>query len=313
MRNTWLNTLFKIANKNKKVVFIGSDLGANVMNNFKKKFPKRFFMEGISEQNIIGTAAGMALRGFIPYVNTIATFLTRRSFEQNVIDLSLHNLSVRLVGNGGGLVYGPLGPTHQAIEDISIMTSIPNMSVFAVSDKNEMQQLILQSQNWKGPMYIRLGRGNEKVISKGKTFKIGDLVTYFKPEKYTIFSTGSLTQESMKSVIYLKNKGLNIGLIHAPSLKPLNLKKIKAKLKNVNYIFSIEEHISKGGLGSILLDKINDLNIKKKIQIYKICLPDKFNSKYGSHDELISYYGLNSMSISKYILKKIKINEKKKT
>ena len=117
------------------------------MANFKKNF-QEIFMEGISEQNIVGTAAGMALRGFIPYKYN-SYISNRRSFEQNVIDLGLHKLPVRLVGNGGGLVYGPLGPTHQAIEDISIMTSIPNMSVFSVCDKNEMRQLILQSQNGK--------------------------------------------------------------------------------------------------------------------------------------------------------------------
>ena len=108
-------------------------------------------------------------------------------------------------------------------------------------------------------------------------------------------------------------KGFNVGLIHVPSLKPINLNNLKLKLKNIDYIFSIEEHISKGGFRSILLDKINELDLKKKIKLYKICLPDKFNSKYGSHDELISYYGLNSKSITKNILKKIKINEKKKT
>jgi transketolase len=311
MRNAWLNTLFKIAHKNKKIIFMGSDLGANVMDNFKKKFPQRFFMEGISEQNIIGVAAGMAIRGYIPYVNTIATFLTRRSFEQNAIDLSLHKLSVRLIGNGGGLVYGPLGPTHQAIEDISIMTSIPNMSVFAVSDKNEMEQLIFQSQFWKGPMYIRLGRGNEKVISDKKKFKIGNLVTYHKPKKYTIFSTGSMTQQSMSSVTDLKKKGYNIGLVHLPTLKPINKKQLKKVLKNIDYIFAIEEHVSKGGLGSILLDNINDFELKKKIQVYKICLPDKFNSKYGTHDELLKYYSLDSSSIIKKIIKTIKLNEKK--
>ncbi len=311
MRNAWLNTLFKLAHKNKKLIFIGSDLGANVMNNFKKKFPRRFFMEGISEQNITGVAAGMALRGYIPYVNTIATFLTRRNFEQNVIDLSLHKLPVRLVGNGGGLAYGPLGPTHQAIEDISIMTSIPHMSVFAVCDKNEMQQLIHQSQFWKGPMYIRLGRGNEKVISMKKNFKIGNIITYFKPQKYTIFSTGSMTQHSLESVLFLKKQGFNIGLIHLPTLKPINKNQLKKILKNIDYIFSVEEHISKGGLGSILLDNINDFELKKKIQLFKICLPDSFNSRYGNHDELIKYYGLDTKNIIKKIIKKIKSNEKK--
>ena len=168
MRQTCLRTVFELAKKNNKVLFIGSDLGPGVLDDFKKKFPNRFFMEGISEQHIIGMAAGMAIKGFVPYVNTIATFLTRRCLEQNMIDLCLHNLPVRLVGNGGGLVYSPLGPTHQAIEDIAIMNTMPNMSIFAVCDSHEMKQLIYQSQKYKGPMYIRLGRGFEKIVTQKK-------------------------------------------------------------------------------------------------------------------------------------------------
>ena len=141
MRNECLNSVFRLAKKNKKVVFIGSDLGAGVLSDFKKEIPERFFMEGISEQHIVGMAAGMANEGFIPYVNTIATFLTRRCFEQIAIDVCLHNLPVRLIGNGGGVVYAPLGPTHQAIEDIAIMKSLPNMTICAVSDKVEMKKM----------------------------------------------------------------------------------------------------------------------------------------------------------------------------
>ena len=121
MRKTCLDMVYQLATKNKKIIFVGSDLGAGVLNEFKKKISSRFFMEGISEQYITGMVAGLAKEGFIPYFNTIATFITRRNFEQNIIDLGLHNLPVRLIGNGGGLVYAPLGPTHQAIEDIAIM------------------------------------------------------------------------------------------------------------------------------------------------------------------------------------------------
>ena len=129
MRKVCLDTVYELAKKNKKVIFIGSDLGPGVLEDFRKKIPSRFFMEGVSEQHIIGMAGGLALNKFIPYVNTIATFITRRCYEQIVIDLSLHNLPVRLIGNGGGLVYAPLGPTHQAIDDIGMMRIIPKMTI----------------------------------------------------------------------------------------------------------------------------------------------------------------------------------------
>ena len=119
MRKKCLETIYNLAKRNKKIVFIGSDLGPKVLENFKNEMPTRFFMEGVSEQYIIGMSAGLAKEGYIPFVNTISTFITRRCFEQVLVDLALHNLPVKLIGNGGGLVYAPLGPTHQAIEDIS--------------------------------------------------------------------------------------------------------------------------------------------------------------------------------------------------
>ena len=164
MRQKCLETIFELAKKNKNIVFIGSDLGPNVLNNFKKKFPDRFFMEGVSEQAIVGIAAGMAMEGKIPFVNTISTFITRRCFEQIIVDLCLHNLPVKLVGNGGGLVYAPLGPTHQAIEDLSITRVIPNMTVIAPCDAIEMEMLVKESISLKSPLYIRIARGGEKII-----------------------------------------------------------------------------------------------------------------------------------------------------
>ena len=132
-----------------RVVFIGSDLGPGLLEDFKTNMPDRYFMEGVAEQHIVGMAAGLALEGFIPYVNTIATFLTRRCFEQNVLDLGLHNTNVRLISNGGGTVYAPLGPTHLAIDDIAIMRTIPNMTIVAPCDAVEMKELVKESVNYK--------------------------------------------------------------------------------------------------------------------------------------------------------------------
>ena len=166
MRKTCLDTVYEMAKKNKKVVFVGSDLGAGVLADFKEEIPDRFFMEGVSEQYITGMCAGLALEGFIPYFNTIATFITRRNFEQNIIDLGLHNLPVRLIGNGGGLAYSPLGPTHQAIEDIAIMRTIPKMTIIAPCDANEMKILMPQTIKIKGPVYIRLAKGGDNIVTK---------------------------------------------------------------------------------------------------------------------------------------------------
>src|SRR5213592_860492 len=131
MRKTCLDMVYELARKDERIFFIGSDLGIGTLKQFKAEMPDRFLMEGVSEQSIVGVAAGLALEGKIVYVNTIATFLTRRCFEQVVLDLCLHDVKVRLIGHGGGLVYAPLGPTHLAIEDIAILRAIPNMTVIA--------------------------------------------------------------------------------------------------------------------------------------------------------------------------------------
>ena len=305
MRKECLDSVFRLAKKNKKIIFIGSDLGAGVLNEFKKKIPERFFMEGISEQHIIGMAAGMAKEGFIPYVNTIATFITRRCFEQIAIDLCLHNLPVRLIGNGGGVVYAPLGPTHQAIEDIAIMRSLPNMSVFAVSDKVEMKKLMDASVNWPYPMYIRLGRGGDEIISKKQKFQIGKNITYFKPKKITIVSTGVTTQECIKVVKTKKKRGIECGLIHVHTIKPFDKKKFVKDISQSKYVFTVEEHLSNGGLGGIVSEVVseNEFNINK--QIIRIGIEDKFVNRYGSQQELFSYLKINAKNIEKTILKKI--------
>ena len=150
MRKTCLDVVYELAKQDERVVFIGSDLGAGTLDQFRDEMPDRFFMEGVSEQNLIGMAAGLALEGFIPYVNTIATFITRRCYEQLAVDLCLHNLPVKLIANGGGLVYAPLGPTHLAIEDMAILRALPRMTVLAPCDKEEMARLVPQ----KGQRYL---------------------------------------------------------------------------------------------------------------------------------------------------------------
>jgi len=200
MRRTALDQVHELARRDPRVLFIGSDLGAGTLDGFRQEFPERFLMEGIAEQNIIGMAAGLAMEGFVPYVNTIATFLTRRCFEQVAVDLCLHRLPVRLIGNGGGLVYAALGPTHIAAEDIALMRALPNMTVVVPADADEMARLIPETLEWPGPIYIRLARGGDPVVSRpGDGFEIGKAILLREPGEVLLIAAGVMVSRALEA------------------------------------------------------------------------------------------------------------------
>src|SRR2546423_12912157 len=177
MRKTSLDMVYELARADKRIFFNGSDLGVGTLKKFKAEMPERFLTEGVSEANVVGMAAGLALEGKIVYVNTIATFLTRRCFEQVALDLGLHDVNVRLIANGGGVVYAPPGPTHLAIDDIAIMRAIPNMTIVAPCDPDEIARLVPQTVEHRGPIYIRLGKGGDPIRSNDAApFRIGPAI-----------------------------------------------------------------------------------------------------------------------------------------
>ncbi len=305
MRQTCLKTVFELAKKNKNIVFIGSDLGPGVLDNFKKRYPNRFFMEGVAEQSIIGMAAGLAFEKFRPFVNTIATFITRRCFEQVAIDLCAHNLPVTLIGNGGGLVYAPLGPTHQAIEDISIMRTLPNMSIISPADAHEMKNLIIDSLKLKGPLYVRIARGGETIITNKHKPKIGKGIILKKLTKYNFVTTGVSSHIALKACEYLKKfEKIDCGIAHFSTIKPLDKILLKKIIKNSKKIITIEENLIAGGFGSSVLEfssELKDSDNKAKISIMGI--EDEFIEKYGTQQELLDYTGLSYKDVSRKMKK----------
>ena len=310
MRKTCLNMVYELAKKNKKIVFVGSDLGAGVLDEFKKKIPERFFMEGISEQYLTGMVSGLAMEGFVPYFNTIATFLTRRNFEQNIIDLGLHKLPVRLIGNGGGLVYAPLGPTHQAIEDIAIMKTIPNMMIIAPCDANEMEKIMPQTVNVNGPIYIRLARGGDKIVTeKIKNIKIGKAILFENPKDVLFVTTGIMTQECLEVVDILKKINIKAGVLHNGTIKPFDEKSLIKASEKAKLIVTVEEHIVSGGLGSLVLEILNKKNSQSINKVHRIGINNVFVKKYGSQRDLLDYCGISAKKILPIVIKKL--NEKK--
>ena len=305
MRNEALKTVYKIAKKNKKVIFIGSDLGNKVLDQMKEEIPNQFLMEGICEQNIVGMSAGLAMEGFIPFVNTIGTFLTRRCFEQIYIDLCLHKLPVKLLGNGGGGVYASLGPTHLSLEDFSILRSIPNMTILAPCDKVEMKNLITESIKYKNPIYIRFALGGEKIITKPNyKSKIGRAMEVLPKRKLNIISTGSMTQTSLEvaKTIKLKKK-IDIGVLHIATIKPLDKKRIINFIKKSEKVVIVEEHFKSGGLGSAILELCNEEMRNYNCMIKIIGIPDKFPDQNPNHDFIKKHWNLDLKSLVKKISK----------
>jgi len=305
MRKTSLNMVYELAKKDDRVLFIGSDLGPGVLNNFKKDFPDRFFMEGIAEQHIVGMAAGLAFDGFIPYVNTIAVFLTRRCFEQVALDLCLHNLPVRLIGNGGGLVYAPLGPTHQAIEDIGILRTLPNITIVAPCDADEMQRLMVASLDWPHPLYIRLAKGGDPIISKPEFgFEIGKGINLREGKNVTFITTGITAQRADDACLKLSDENIECGLFHMHTIKPFDHAGLIKATKSADLVVTIEEHVLNGGLGSAVLESFSDHGIIKKV--FRMGIPDVFSSQYGSQDIIMEGFGLASSNIVKTVKRLIK-------
>ena len=283
-RTAALNAIYELAKIDERVIFIGSDLAPNTMADFKRDFPNRWFMEGVQEQSIIGMAAGLAMEGFIPYVNTIATFITRRCYEQVVLDICAHNLPVRLLGNGGGLVYTPLGLTHCAIDDLAIMRAIPNMSVICCSDNEEMKAFMPHTLENLSPMYIRLGKDSDPILKKEMKYD-------GKKPEILFASTGIMSQICIETANILESYGVYSNAMHIPQIKPFYNPAFKyGMLEGIKFIVTAEEGIINGGLGSAVLECLADNNIQ--IPVLRFGLPDAFPHHYGEQDDLLETYGL---------------------
>jgi transketolase len=306
MRKTALECVHKLAQDDKRVLFIGSDLGYGVLEKMKNEIPDQFFMEGVSEQYIIGMAAGLAMEGFIPYVNTIATFLTRRCYEQVAVDLCMHDLPVRLIANGGGGVYAPLGPTHLAIEDIAIMRALPNMTVVAPCDADEMNRLMMSTLEWPHPIYIRLARGGDPIVSVEENgFELGKSIKMRAGVDGLFVTTGVMTQLALETADILMADGVDVGVLHVHTIKPFDVEGVVSAIGNVKAVVTVEEHIVNGGLGSAVLESCSELRPDLLPKISRIGIPDRFATEYGSQNSLLQHWGITSSTLIDAMMKKL--------
>ncbi|MEW5772156.1 MAG: transketolase C-terminal domain-containing protein [Thermodesulfobacteriota bacterium] len=299
MRKTCLDCIHDLARTDPRIFFVGSDLGAGTLGKFREEMPDRFFMEGISEQHVVGMAAGLALEGKIPYVNTIATFLTRRCLDQVALDLCLQKAKVRLVANGGGLVYAPLGPTHQALEDIALMRALPGMAVLVPADARELAALMPQTVDWPGPLYIRLAKGYDPVVTpEGHAPQIGRAWLERPGRDALVACTGTCLGQAREAADLLAREGRQVAVLHLPTVKPFDLEAFLDAAAPVPVVVSIEEHSVIGGLGSAVAEALAEACFPAAKRFKRLGIPDVFPHNYGSQNQLKDLYGISSANLA---------------
>jgi transketolase len=297
MRQAALDMVHRLALADARVLFIGSDLGAGTLRGLAEERPAQFFMEGVCEANIIGMSAGLAMEGFIPYINTIATFLTRRCLEQVLIDLCLHGLPVRLLGSGGGLVYAPLGPTHIACDDIALLRTMPNMAIIAPCDAPEMRRAMEATLAWDGPVYLRIAKGNDPVVSRPEAgFRIGQAITMRDGPDAAMISTGVMTARCLEAAQLLAAEGVEVAVLHMHTVKPLDDASVLALAARVPVLVTVEEHGRSGGLGTAVLETLADAG--RSVPVLRLGLADVFPHGYGSQEHLLTQAGLQPPQIA---------------
>lgn len=297
MRYTFIKTLTEEAKKNKDIMLLTGDLGFTVFEDFREKYPDRFINVGVAEQNLMGIAAGLALSGKTVFAYSIATFVTMRPFEQIRNDIAIHNLSVVVVGTGAGLSYGDAATTHHAIEDISLMRSIPGMTILCPADPTEAEWATRAAILLKKPTYLRLGKKGEPILyTKKPKLILGKGSVLNKGNDLAILATGNIVENALAAARLLARRAINCLVVSIHTVKPIDVKLIKSLSKRFPLIVTIEEHNIIGGLGSAVAEIISESI--SPVKLLRIGIPDMFFSKTGSQAYLRDLIGLNPNAIS---------------
>lgn len=291
MRQTFLKTLVECAEKDSRIYLLVADIGFGLVNSFFEKFPSRFINVGVAEQNMIGIATGLALSGKIVFCYSIANFPTLRCLEQIRNDVCCHDANVCIVAGSTGLTYGELGSSHHATEDISIMRSLPNMTVIAPGDTVETKLATEAIAKGIGGCYLRLGKSVEPTIHKTTpVFEIGKTLTVVSGNGVAIISTGSMLYNSMQAVRKLSSVGINPAVLSMHTVKPIDVETIILLSRVVHTIVTVEEHSIIGGLGSAIAEVIADYNLHVKLK--RMGLDDSFCTQVGTQAKLLEDNGL---------------------
>lgn len=300
IRGAFGEELASLAEQNQDIVALDADLSGSTQTSiFAKKFPERFFDVGIAEQDLMTTALGLSLEGKIPFAATFAVFATGRAYDQIRNSICYQKGNVKVIGAHGGITVGEDGASHQALEDISLMRGLPNMTVIVPGDYNQTRQAVKFASEHKGPVYIRLSRMNvPEIYDENYTLDINKAVTLKEGKDVSIFVTGDLLAEVIKANEILESKGIDAEIINIPVIKPLDCGTIINSVNKTDLAVTVENHSIIGGLGSAVCETLAE-NAPHKV--LRIGINDTFGQS-GTPNELLKHYGLDAESIANKII-----------
>jgi transketolase len=294
-RKGFADALIRLGEKHDNLVVLDADCAkSNMTNLYKNRFPERFFNIGISECDLVGTAAGMAVAGKVPFANAYANFLTGRAFDQMRISVCYSNNNVKIVGHNAGTSAAQEGATHLPLEDISLMRSLPRMTVIVPADAVEMEKAVEAAYYHDGPIYLRVGKLPVPIVTKKEEpFKIGKAIKYREGSDITIISTGIMLDESLKAAGELEKQGVSADLLHIHTIKPIDKEAIIASAAKTKHVITVEEHSIIGGLGSAVAEVLSE---NQPAILRRIGTNDRFGVS-GKMDELLDLFELRAHRI----------------
>lgn len=289
-RDAYGDTLAELGEENASIVALDADLsGSTKTSVFAKKFPERFFNMGIAEANMVGTAAGLAAAGKVPFVSTFAIFAAGRAWEQIRQSVAYPKANVKIVATHGGVTVGEDGGSHQSVEDIAIMRAIPNMTVIVPADGPETKAAIRAAAAYKGPVYVRLGRNKvPTVFAEGSPFQIGKGTEVVAGSDLTFITTGLMTAQAVVAAETLKKEGISARVVHIGTIKPLDAELVTKAAQETGAIVTAEEHSIIGGLGGAVAELLTDTC---PVPVKRVGIKDRFGTS-GKAEELLKYFGL---------------------
>ncbi len=307
MRDAFTAALQTLAAKDKNIFLITGDLGFGVLKPYWETYPDQFFNAGISEQAMTGMAAGMALSGKTVFTYSIGNFPTLRCLEQIRNDCAYHHANVKIVCVGGGFVYGSLGMSHHATEDMAILRALPDVTVFTPGDPEEVKAIMPVLASHPGTCYLRLGRGGEPTLHTKpiENYHLGQALCLKEGSDAALFSAGGILSQTVAAAKLLEEQGISVSVYSFPTIKPLDEELVTRLARELPLLVTVEEHTALGGLGGAVAETVANM-AGSRARVLRIGMPDAYSTVVGSQQYLREQYGLDAASIAQKTIQALK-------